>query len=84
MDGDGITTLVAFHGCTLRCKYCLNPQCLNEEFVCRVVTPTELYDEVSIDDLYFTATGGGVTFGGGEPLIRSSFIREFCLLSNPQ
>lgn len=23
-DGDGITTLVAFHGCTLRCRYCLN------------------------------------------------------------
>ena len=22
-DGRGITTLVAFHGCPLRCKYCL-------------------------------------------------------------
>ena len=27
-DGHGITTLVAFHGCTLHCKYCLNPICL--------------------------------------------------------
>ena len=26
-DGHGITTLVAFHGCLLRCRYCLNPQC---------------------------------------------------------
>ena len=25
-DGEGVTTLVAFHGCPLRCKYCLNPQ----------------------------------------------------------
>ena len=24
-DGEGVTTLVAFHGCTLRCQYCLNP-----------------------------------------------------------
>ncbi len=26
-DGHGVTTLVAFHGCLLRCRYCLNPQC---------------------------------------------------------
>ena len=24
-DGKGVTTLVAFSGCPLRCKYCLNP-----------------------------------------------------------
>ena len=23
VDGEGVTTLVAFHGCPLRCKYCL-------------------------------------------------------------
>lgn len=27
VDGEGVTTLVAFHGCPLYCKYCLNPQC---------------------------------------------------------
>ena len=32
---------------------------------------------VKIDDLYFQATGGGVTFGGGEPLLHSRFIAEF-------
>ena len=26
-DGNGITTLVAFQGCTLHCKYCINPEC---------------------------------------------------------
>ena len=25
-DGNGVTTLVGFHGCPLNCKYCLNPQ----------------------------------------------------------
>ena len=24
IDGEGVTTLVAFHGCPLHCKYCLN------------------------------------------------------------
>lgn len=28
VDGVGVTTLVAFHGCPLRCKYCLNRRCL--------------------------------------------------------
>lgn len=28
-DGDGITTLVAFHECPLRCAYCINAQCFN-------------------------------------------------------
>ena len=26
VDGAGVTTLVAFHGCPLDCKYCLKPQ----------------------------------------------------------
>ena len=30
IDGEGVTTLVAFHGCPLRCKYCLNPTSLRE------------------------------------------------------
>ncbi len=29
---------------------------------------------VAIDELYYLATGGGVTFGGGEPLLYSEFI----------
>ena len=76
-DGKGVTTLVAFHGCTLHCRYCLNPQCLSPDCTCLMMTPDELIDELKIDDLYFQATGGGVCFGGGEPLLRSEFIREF-------
>ena len=83
-DGQGVTTLVAFHGCTLRCRYCLNPQCLNTEMVWRNITPRELLDQVMIDNLYFLATGGGVTFGGGEPLLRSEFIEAFAQLRPKQ
>ena len=83
-DGNGITTLVAFHGCPLRCKYCLNPQCLDEKLICRSITPQELLEEVRVDNLYFLATGGGVTFGGGEPLLQSKFIRDFCTVAPPE
>lgn len=57
-DGKGVTTLVAFHGCPLHCKYCLNPQCLSPDGVLRTITPSELYSEIEIDDLYFVAIGG--------------------------
>ncbi len=80
-DGEGVTTLVTFHGCPLRCKYCLNPQGLDNDTKTFVLTPAELYERVKIDELYFLATGGGVTFGGGEPLLYSDFISEFAELS---
>ena len=76
-DGDGVTTLVAFHGCPLRCRYCLNPQSLGDGSRFREYSPQSLYDEVRIDELYFLATNGGVTFGGGEPGLHLDFIREF-------
>ena len=37
----------------------------------------EMIREVSMDDLYFQATGGGVVFGGGEPLLQADFIHAF-------
>lgn len=83
-DGEGVTTLVAFHGCPLRCRYCLNPQCLQVNGMWRRLTPGELYSEVEIDDLYFIATSGGICFGGGEPLLYPDFIRTFSKLMNPE
>lgn len=76
-DGVGVTTLVAAWGCPLRCKMCLNPHCFDAATDVKHITPEELYRRVKIDDLYFQATGGGVTFGGGEPLLHSPFIAEF-------
>lgn len=76
-DGEGVTTLVIFHDCPLRCKYCLNPFSFAPDTKREELTPHQLYDRVKIDDLYFVATGGGVTFGGGEPLLRANFLKEF-------
>lgn len=83
-DGDGVTTLVAFHACPLRCRYCLNPQSLGDSGRFREYSPKQLYAETRIDELYFIATNGGVTFGGGEPCLRPQFIREFRELCGPE
>ena len=82
-DGEGVTTLVAFNGCPLRCKYCLNNHCWDPEMG-REYTPETLFEETKIDQLYFLATHGGVTFGGGEPLLQVAFIKEFRSLCGPQ
>lgn len=77
VDGRGVTTLVCFHGCPLRCRWCINPFTLDPGTKQELLSPRELYEKVRIDELYFLATGGGVTFGGGEPLLYSGFIQEF-------
>lgn len=74
-DGDGVTTLVGFYGCPLRCKFCINNQCHTSD-TNSVMTSLDLYNSVKIDQLYFKATGGGLTFGGGEPLLNAEFIEE--------
>ena len=76
-DGKGITTLVCFHGCPLRCKYCLNAFSFNPKTRRESLSPQSLYEKVKIDELYYLATGGGITFGGGEPLLYADFLQEF-------
>ena len=68
-DGSGVRTLVGFYKCPLRCSYCLNPQCHNTPKVSSFYSPQELLDIVKVDSLYFIATDGEITFGGGEPLL---------------
>lgn len=75
IDGPGVTTLVAGWNCPLHCLYCINDMCHSNIY--KEYTVSELIDVLSIDDLYFTATSGGVTFGGGEPLLQAEFIHEF-------
>lgn len=75
-DGHGVTTLIGGHGCPLDCRYCLNPQCKSASFIGHLDRET-LYQKLRIDSLYFEATGGGVTFGGGEPLLQAAFIADF-------
>lgn len=85
-DGSGITTLVTFMGCPLKCKYCLNQKCHEPIYESdgktlrkgiMMLTPQELYDIVKVDNIYFQSTGGGICFSGGEPTLYKDFIVEF-------
>ena len=77
-DGKGITTLVGFYGCPLDCRYCGNKQCHNSSTPRTDYTAEELSTLLFIDEMYFLMTGGGVTFGGGEPLLQADFIHDLC------
>lgn len=78
-DGVGVTTLVGAYGCPLACKYCINPHAWNPKTISKCISMSceELLNQVKIDHLYFLATGGGITFGGGESLLHTDFIRTF-------
>lgn len=86
-DGTGVTALVGAYGCPLSCKLCINPRTWapaeeGKDFVW--VTPEELYEKAKQDNLYYLATGGGITFGGGEPLLHADFIKAFRSICPPE
>ena len=82
-DGAGVSTLVLFFGCPLRCKYCANWCCHEPDTPTESYSPETLVNALSKDDIYFKMTGGGVVFGGGEPLLQAEFIHEVCKLADP-
>ena len=77
IDGAGVRTLVILYGCPLQCKYCINPKTWNGSGKGKTYSPEQLLDIVSVDSIYFQATNGGITFGGGEPFLHPDFIAEF-------
>ena len=82
-DGPGVTTLIAGAGCPLNCRWCINKRLLREASP-EQVSAEELIERAAVDDLYFQASGGGVTFGGGEPLLHAPFLRRFRELCPPE
>lgn len=76
-DGEGVTTLVALSDCPLRCRYCINASARDFSIKVYSFSANELIDKLKVDHLYFAATGGGVTFGGGEPLLQAEAIKAF-------
>lgn len=75
VDGPGVRVVVFLQGCSLRCKYCHNPD--TWAFNCgKEYTPKELIKKISRFRTYFQKNGGGVTFSGGEPLKQPEFLLE--------
>lgn len=75
VDGPGIRTIVFIQGCKLRCAYCHNPDTWNLNGGMEV-TPEELMKKILRFKPYFSRSGGGVTFSGGDPLMQPKFLLE--------
>src|SRR5699024_11015059 len=77
VDGPGIRTVIFLDGCTLRCKYCHNPEtwAMNEVNY----DTDELVKKILRNKPYFKRNNGGVTFSGGEPLLQINFLLDICV-----
>ncbi len=77
LDGPGIRTVIFMQGCGLRCKFCHNPDTWSRESPPSQDCTTESLMKIVIRGRpYFHASGGGITFSGGEPLLQYAFIKE--------
>jgi len=75
VDGPGIRTVVFLNGCSLRCKFCHNPEMWQiRDFN---YTSDDVVKKVMRSKPYFK-NNGGVTFSGGEPLLQYEFLVEVC------
>ena len=77
VDGPGIRTVIFLNGCSLRCKFCHNPETWNLKEL--NYTSEEIVEKVRRNKPYFK-NGGGVTFSGGEPLLQYDFLVNTCKL----
>lgn len=77
VDGPGIRVVVFLSGCSLRCKYCHNPEMFT--MAEPNYTPEDLVSKIIRYKPYFK-NGGGVTFSGGEPLMQTPALLEVCKL----
>lgn len=77
LDGPGIRLVVFLQGCHLRCLYCHNPDTWDPRSVsAKNCSPEELMGWIRRGQSYYQASGGGLTFSGGEPLLQHGFVRE--------
>ncbi len=86
-DGIGIRTIVFLKGCTMRCRWCCNPESQNYKIESMVVngetkitgkdvTVEEVMKTVLQDMPYYRRSGGGLTLSGGECLCQKDFARD--------
>ena len=83
VDGPGIRTVVFLQGCSLRCAFCHNPDTWSVSEGTEM-SPEELTKQILKFKSYHKASGGGVTFSGGEPLLQPDFLIETFKLCKEQ
>jgi pyruvate formate lyase activating enzyme len=72
VDGPGTRFVVFTQGCPLRCLYCHNPETWRMREG-RRTTSDALVREAAKYVRFITASGGGATVSGGEPLLQPRF-----------
>lgn len=73
VDGPGVRYVVFLSGCPLSCAYCHNPDCMKMKRGGKLTDGAGLVRDILSYRRYMTATGGGVTISGGEPLVQPAF-----------
>ena len=73
-DGPGIRYIIFLNGCSLRCRYCHNPDTWAKNNV-QLFTADALLDKVENYREYW-GEEGGITVSGGEPLLQIDFLLE--------
>lgn len=73
VDGPGIRFVLFMQGCALRCQFCHNPDTWDTS-TGKVMTVDEVIAEIEPFLPYYQASGGGVTFSGGEPSLQAPFL----------
>ncbi|MFA5448586.1 MAG: pyruvate formate-lyase-activating protein [Sphaerochaeta sp.] len=71
LDGPGLRYVLFLQGCSLRCRYCHNPDTWSMKGGSQR-TVADLVEEIKGYRSFIT-TGGGVTISGGEPLRQPEF-----------
>ena len=76
-DGEGIRTVIFLAGCPLRCAWCANPegQTLRNPMTHWMETG-EILRQIQRQEPFYRASGGGVTFSGGEATAQPEFLTE--------
>lgn len=77
LDGNGVRSLILIDTCYLNCKHCINKRLINRFPLVNQINVMDLTLALCKDMPYFVESNGGVTFGGGEPLLYSEFIHQF-------
>lgn len=74
VDGPGVRFVLFLAGCSLRCRYCHNP---DTSFKCsgKERTVEDVMEEIGRYTGFIKAAGGGITISGGDPLFQPEFTR---------
>lgn len=78
VDGPGVRFVVFVNGCSMRCKYCHNPDTWKKEG--DTFSAEEIFQKAYRYKNYW-GKEGGITVSGGEPMLQMQFVTELFSLA---